>query len=379
MTNIEYFPLGLAEGQAFCNRQDERQILKKNIQFNRPMLITSPRRYGKSSLVLYVLEELQIPYKRVDLFVTLDEATVTKEIIDAVNVLINKVVSKPEQIMSSIKSILKNVNTKWSIGTDGINVELTKHSKKDDAIAIRDILIILDEILKCKKKKVVFFIDEFQEIGIVANSRGIEGAIRSVAEKSKNIAFIFSGSNRHILQNMFDDRSRPLYMLCDKLNIKRIEKACYVNFINDIAKNKWGKTLSTEFFNQLFILTECHPYYVNLICGRLYVNSSKLPCAESINNTWNAYLQEEKSRTSIELGKLSHIQKKLIIMIALGTKNNLSSKENLQHINSTSAGVIKALRSLIVKDYIEELDNSTYQIIDPLIIALIKKYFRKEL
>ena len=55
---MEYFPLGLAEGRAFCNRDDEREKLIANIELNRSTMVTSPRRYGKTSLVLYVLKHL---------------------------------------------------------------------------------------------------------------------------------------------------------------------------------------------------------------------------------------------------------------------------------------------------------------------------------
>lgn len=372
---MEYFPLGLAEGKAFCNRVLEREKLKTNIKLNRNTIVTSLRRYGKSSLVLYILESLSIPYKRVDLFVTLDEATVAREIIDGVNALINKIINKPEQLVSLMKDIFKDISTKWSLGTDGANVELYRKSNNEDTLAIRDALIILDRILEKKKKKAIFFIDEFQEIGVVANAKGIEGAIRSVAEKSKHLLFIFSGSNRHILSDMFDDRSRPLYMLCDKITLDRINKHDYVEFINKIAHKRWGKKLSDHFYQELFALTEYHPYYVNLVCGRAYADSKSCPTQKSITKIWKQYLLEEKSKVAIELSKLSLIQKKLMILIAHGQSDGLTSKETTQRISTTSGSVVKALKSLISKDYVYEAEGLGYKIVDPLIRSSINDFF----
>lgn len=375
---MSYFPLGLAEGESFCNRIQERKKLQNNIHNNINTVIVSPRRFGKSSLILYVLNEIKIPYGRVDLFVALDEATVAREIIDGVNGLLNLVIGKPEQIISSMKEILKNISTKWSIGTDGVSVELTRKEKKDNALAVRDALIILDEILKKQNKKAVFFIDEFQEIAVVAEAKGIEGAIRIVAEKSRNLVFIFSGSNRHALSSMFDDRSRPLYMLCDQITLGRISKEDYINFINKVANKKWKKTLSNDFFEKLFHYTEMHTYYVNLICGRLFSEMDSTPTELAIENYWWKYVIEEKTKTSIELSKLSLIQKKTLILIASGQVNNLTSKDILQKISTTSASVIKALKSLIAKDYIYETDESTYKIVDPLIQSSICKFFPQD-
>ena len=375
---MSYFPLGLAEGESFCNRVQERKKLQNNIDNNINTVIVSPRRFGKSSLILYVLNELKIPYGRVDLFIALDEATVAREIIDGVNCLLNLVVGKPEQIISSMKDILKKVNTKWSIGTDGVTIELTRKEKNDNALAVRDALIILDEVLKKKNKKAVFFIDEFQEIAVVAEAKGIEGAIRSVAEKSKNLVFIFSGSNRHALSSMFDDRSRPLYMLCDKITLGRIDTVDYIHFINKAAIKKWGEPLLNDFFEKLFEFTEMHTYYVNLICGRLFSEKNSTPTALAIEDYWWQYVIEEKTRTSIELSKLSLIQKKTLILIANGQVNKLTSKNILQKISTTSASVIKALKSLIAKDYVYETDDANYKIVDPLIQSSICRFFPRD-
>ena len=375
---MSYFPLGLAEGESFCNRVQERKKLQNNINNSTNTVIVSPRRFGKSSLILYVLNEIKISYGRVDLFVALDEATVAREIIDGVNCLLNLVAGKPELIISSMKEILKNVSTKWSIGTDGVSIELTRKEKKDNALAVRDALIILDEVLKKKKKRAVFFIDEFQEIAVVAEAKGIEGAIRSVAEKSRNLVFIFSGSNRHALSSMFDDRSRPLYMLCDKITLGRIEKEDYVTFINKAAIKKWGKPLTNGFFDKLFNFTEMHTYYVNLICGRLFSEKNSLPTASAVEESWWKYVIEEKTRTSIELSKLSLIQKKTLILIANGQVNNLTSKDVLEKISTTSASVIKALKSLTAKDYVYETEEGNHRIVDPLIQSSISKFFPKD-
>lgn len=373
---MEYFPLGLAGGKAFCNRFSERSTLKKNIDLGRSTIVMSPRRYGKSSLVLYVLEALGLPYKRVDLFVTLNEKTIAREIIDGVNALLNAIVTKPQKLMMSIQTMLKHISTKWTVGTDGLCVELSRQSIEDDTLAIRDALNILDQFLQKQNTKAIFFIDEFQEIGVVANAKGIEGAIRSIAEQSKHLIFIFSGSNRHILSTMFEDRSRPLYMLCDKLALQRIHRDDYIKFINDVAFEHWGKKLGISFYDTLFALTECHPYYINLVCGRLYLQVTRLPTVEDLTQIWEQYVVEEKSKTAMELAKLSTMQKKLLIVIAHGQHDALSSKAIVNKVSGTSGAVVKALKVLIEKDYVFEDADFGYRIVDPLIKSSIRTFFK---
>src|SRR5689334_9795680 len=96
-TTINYFPLGLAKGKAFCNRVLERKQLKNNIERNKHTIVISPRRYGKSSLVLYSIEENAFVYERVDLFVAVSAKTIEDQILKGVKNLITKVTTAPEQ------------------------------------------------------------------------------------------------------------------------------------------------------------------------------------------------------------------------------------------------------------------------------------------
>ena len=63
--------------------------------------------------------------------------------------------------------------------------------------------------------------------------------IRFYAQQTKNLAFIFSGSNRKLLKEIFDDRRRPLFKMCDRLNLQRINQTHYLKFLNQAAIKKW--------------------------------------------------------------------------------------------------------------------------------------------
>lgn len=373
-----YFPLGIAKGDAFCNRIIERKQIINNINKGQHTLITSPRRYGKSSLVLNSLDEMQIPYSRIDLFIAVNSKLVENQIIDGVKKLIIKLSSGPEQALSYLKSYLKSLKTKWIIGTNGINLELIPDSNNDPAINITETLLILENFLSKKKTPAAFFIDEFQEIGNLPESTGIEGGIRSVAQETDYLAFIFSGSNRHILSTMFDKKTRPLYMLCDRISIDRISAQEYTTFINKAAKETWGNKLETTVLEKIFTLTERHPYYLNALCSKLWDNCEKKPPNEiNVKNNWHEYALQEESKIARELSDLSTVQKKILIAIARGATRDLSGKVQLRDLNVTSAAVVKALKQLEEKDYLSKNSQNGYFIIDPLIKYSINFFFPK--
>lgn len=376
MSKTNYFPLGIAKGDAFCNRVNERKRLISNLHKGQHTIVISPRRYGKSSLVLYSLEEASFLYERVDFFVAVNAKTIEEQILKGVKKLINKVSSVPEQAVLVIKNYIKSLKSKWVVGTDGVNIELIPGKESDSVSVITESLQMLENILHKKKIKAVFFIDEFQEIGVLANSKGIEGAIRHVAQECENLCFIFSGSNRHILANMFDDRSRPLYMLCDRIAIDRIHEKDYVAYLNMVAKKTWKRNLNKLVMDEIFKLTERHPYYMNVLSDKLWgYCANKLPIVSMVTNLWHEYILQEESKIAKEIGVLNTSQKKLLIAVAQGVTFDLTSKVILQKFNLSSSGVVKALRYLEEQDYVNREKNGEYFVVDPLIKASLILFY----
>ncbi len=373
---MNYFPLGIAKGDAFCNRVLERKQLIGNIKKGQHTIVISPRRYGKSSLILYSLDESQLLYERIDLFVAVSAKAIEEQILNGVKNLLNRVSTVPEQVVSVIKNNIKNLKSKWIVGTDGFKIELIPSQESDSVSVITESLQMLENVLRKKETTAVFFIDEFQEIGVLANSKGIEGAIRHVAQESENLRFIFSGSNRHILANMFDDRSRPLYSLCDRITIDRIKEEDYIAYINGVSNKIWGKDLEKSVFDEIFLLTERHPFYMNVLCDKiLSYCETRAPSTIDATQLWQDYIFQEKSKTAKDLSSLSTSQKKLLIVISKGATKDLTSKITLHKLDFSSAAIIKSLRLLEEEDYINRNIHGEYFMVDPLIKSSLTLFY----
>jgi len=367
MQQINYFPLGIAKGEAFCNRISKRKQLINNIVKGQHTIVISPRRYGKSSLVLYSLDESEVVYEHVDLFVAVNAKTIEDQILKGVKNLIAKVSTVHEQIIGFIKNHIFTLKSKWIIGTDGVNIQLIPDKDCDPALIIMESLQILEKVLEKKQMKAVFFIDEFQEIGVLANSSGIEGAIRHVAQESKFLCFIFSGSNRHVLSAMFDDRKSPLYMLCDRITLERIQEDDYKIYFNNVAKKTWGQNIHPTVIEEIMKLTERHPYYMNVLCDKcLTYYTNGIPEAKVVSRLWHDYILQEEAKIAKDLSSLNTSQRKILIAISHGASTELTSKKILARFNLTGAAITKSLNLLEEKDYINK-NNREYFVVDPLI------------
>lgn len=371
-----YFPRGIALGQAFCNRVAERNRLISNIKAKQHTLIMSPRRYGKTSLVKYAAHEVKTIFGEADLFVALDAKHIEHQIITAIKNMISQINTPIEQVLESLRHFFINISAKWTIGTQGLSFVLTPAVQQDSATVIKEALQALDYLLTQKKTDAVFFIDEMQEIGVVAEGKGIEGAIRHVAQHTQHLSFVFSGSNRHLLSNMFYDKARPLYKLCDKMILERIAEDSYKKHINWYIQQKWHTNLAEDAFVSLMSLTERHPFYVNILCRRVFESAPHLPTADAIQIAWEMIVNEERQELAKEISNLSSSQRKLLVAIASGQEKEFTGKVFLQKINMTGSTISAALKSLKENDYIEKQKNGAMHLIDPLLSSALNIYYR---
>lgn len=361
----ELFPQKLALGNNFCNRINEQIRLRGNIEGVRPTLIISPRRYGKTSLGIYVIEQLKLPYAHLDLFPLVNNQDVQNIILSGIGEIIASIESNTIKALKSVADFFAELSISFKLVGTKIEVDLMRRSSGESK-TILNALKALDNILIKKKKKAIIFLDEFQRLSQMQDPEVIEGAIRQIAQKTNNIVFIFSGSNRHLLSKMFEDRQRPLYKLCDRINLDRIDSKSYVAFISAISKKTWNKTIPLNIVETILQITERHPYYVNVLCSRLWRRDGTYTEKEVLE-VWHNYALEEKSTVFNELESLSNNQLKLLITLARSDGTVMpQGDEFLSFSGMAISSVRQSLKVLQEKDYIYQ-DNKRFQVLDPLI------------
>jgi hypothetical protein len=367
MHTRDYFPLGIASGHAFCNRTDETNLLVDNIKNGKHTLLIATRRYGKSSLALRSIMLSGLPYVETDFYMASSEKVIESYILNGIVEIIGKALGPIEKLTISIKKYVKNLKPKLNIGTDNFKLELATDTESDPATNVKEGLLLLEKLLEEKKKHAIFLMDEFQNVGVIAQGQGIEAAIRHVAQKTKYLTIIFSGSNRKLLKTMFEDENRPLYKLCWKLSLKRISAEHYKKHLQSAAKTFWKKNLSEDALNAILLCSERHPFYVNKLCDRLWMYYQKIPpTADEVLTTWNDILLEEKSDAVKEISLLSLGQKNVVLLIAKNEINQLTSKQSMLELQMTSSSIMTALEGLEEKDVIEK-ENNQYKIISPVV------------
>ena len=347
MSLLKYFPEGLALGEAFVNRDKERSYLIKRVQSNKHCVLIAPRRYGKTSLVMKVAEEIKTPYCAIDFLAAYSDEYVRDQIVNKVSTLVFELLPRITKAKENLIHIFKKMNPEITIGAFG--QKLTLKMSSSPLQDITDLLLKLDETAQSFKKNVVIFMDEFQQISQLKNHVSIEAAIRHAVERSQNTAYVFSGSSRKLLKQMFGDQSRPLYRLCQTINIERMHPEAYVEHLQNLAIKKWKKSLSAETIQRIFELTELHPFYMNVLCQYLW-EEEEPPSSQQVNEIWKVFVKNQKKIISHDLTSLSINQKKMMAALAKNPVQEAQSIEFISPLKISASSAQQAIEVLIQND-----------------------------
>ena len=377
MLNIEnYFPIGLVTKEAFIGRKEAIHWLSQNIQNKIHTLILAPRRYGKSSLALMALKQMKTPYAELDLQLCRSASAIEAKLIHAVETLISDLYEEKQSFLKLAETYLKKSHKKWDIGLKGlVHISIEPNQNDTSADNIITALELLDLAAQKVKKLTTIFIDEIQEITELDDNLEIQGAIRHFAQKSQNVCFIFSGSNRRLLIHMFDDSKMPLYQLCDKIILDRIPAPEYHTYIQKVAVKTWGQKLNQTIIDTILATSQRHPrrtYNLCLYLWRISMIKNKPPTQKDVHNAWEKLLSIEVKGIRSYLAKLSTVQLKTMAYIAQVSGQDLRGKQALRHIDASAAAITKALQVLEDQDLVG-LEDGQYFIIDPAVRTVLEQ------
>ncbi len=364
------FPLGVAEGEAFCNRVKERRELGGNINNGDDTVISAPRRYGKSSLIKKVVTDMQVPYAWIDFLTVSTKDEVQSQIAKLVAQAIYAISPDVKKIQSQLGKVFKGLGSEISIGLNVgsvVSAGITLHPDFEKKLHIEETLLKLDELALALGKRIVFVFDEFQQVSLLKEGAVIEGMIRHAVERSKAVTYVFSGSNRHLLLSMFSSSSRALYRLCQTMLIERIDAKEYKIFLNELAKEKWETDLEDGAFEKIMHCSERHPFYVNAICNKLWKECESSPNASNVEEAWAWFVSSNKISIVSDIIDLSANQKRIINCLATDPTSEIRGKTFLLKAKLSPSSIVQSVKALEAKDIIYRDEDGDYRILDPAI------------
>ena len=258
---------GYESPEYFCDRIEETENMTSTLYNGRNITLISPRRLGKTGLIWNTFHHIKSENKDaiciyIDIFPTKSQSEFVRMLGTAV---LNETLSKSKMLGKKMLEMLGSLRP--VLGVDALtgmpNVTLNVDPTQSE-MTIRNIFTYLNKI----QREVFIAIDEFQQINEYPES-GTEAMLRSYIQFSHNIHFVFSGSKKHIMSEMFTSPQRPFYQSTDILNLAPLNEETYYQFANNFFEtNKGG--LDREVFRELYDTYDGYTWYVQSVLNRLY-------------------------------------------------------------------------------------------------------------
>lgn len=347
----------------FCDRVKETERLTSLLQNGNHVALMSPRRMGKTGLIrhCFAQQKLQQEYYLfiVDIYATKSLAELTYELGRTILSVLKSKERKAWERFIQIVGSLRTGITLDSLGQPSWNLELGD---------IQSPKISLEEIfqyLSSADKPCIVAIDEFQTITKYPE-QNVEALLRTHIQKCNNAWFVFSGSKRHLMGEMFSSPARPFYQSASTLSLKPIPLDTYSPFIRHHFEQGNYK-IEPEAIQYIYEKFEGTTWYIQKICNELFATAETgitygiKDVEASIDN-----ILDEKQETFQDLmTRLSARQKALLVALAhSGRDVKPTSGEFIRKHHLTSASAVqRSLSTLQDKDIVTS-SNGQYYIYD---------------
>lgn len=358
-----FLTYGYAGPEYFCDREKETQRLTTLLENGNHVALISPRRMGKTGLIKHCFAQtsIQDDYYTfiVDIYATTSLAEFTYKLgLAILNTLKSKERKVWEKFLMTIGSLRSGI-TLDEFGKPSWNLELGDIKKPE---------MSLDEIfqyLSNAEKPCLVAIDEFQAIcGYEDNN--VEALLRTYIQDCNNARFIFSGSQRHMMGEMFTSHARPFYQSASMLSLKPINESVYTNFIIKHF-TRYGKSISTDAVSYLYNMVEGTTWYIQKLCNEIFAYAEEnMECTTAdVDYALENILEEKTDTYQDTMARLTLKQRQLLI--ALSKERNNAQPTSAAFIKkyklSTASSIQRSLTSLLDKDIISS-ESGKYYIYD---------------
>jgi len=362
---------GYAGAEYFCDRVQETEILRELLLNENNIALISPRRIGKTDLIWHVFDDPDIK-KDYHCFVV--DIYATKNLGDFVNMLGKALVDelRPkgrkawEKFVTMVASLRSEITFDisgmpvWGVGIGSIN---------NPTVTLDEIFTYLEKA----DKPCLVAIDEFQQITRYGDET-IEATIRTYVQRCTNAHFIFSGSQRHMMNGMFTSPSRPFYQAVTIMNLQPLDLNVYTDFCVGKFEEE-GKHLDAKVVTLLYERFEAVTSYMHRVMNVLFSRTDKgATCDVSMVDEAVEFIIRLSSDTYESLFyQMPEKQRLLFLSIAReGKAKEVTSGAFIKRnkLNSASS-VSSALKGLLDKDFITE-DKNVYSVYDQFFALWLK-------
>ncbi len=344
---------GYISKDLFCDREKEQEQLLQNVQNGIDTTLISPRRMGKTGLIFrffdYLSEKGNIEPIYVDIFSSRNLSEFIKLMAEAILHKYPEKTPVGNKFLNFIKGFRPLIGYDPLSGQPQIQINYQSEQEKEYTLQG------LFNFLESQGELIVIAIDEFQQISNYPE-KNIEALLRSYIQKLANIRFIFCGSQRNLMINIFSNIKRPFYASTQFLFLEKIDSEVYSSFIQNKFSES-GIQITADALTMILDWSLGHTFYTQSLCNILYYTTNgqisqetvKVACMELLKRNEPVFYQYRQLLTTAQWNFLIAIAKE-------GEVKQLTAQKFISRYDiGTPANARRISKSLLEKELLLEI------------------------
>ena len=360
--------------QYFCDREKDTETLVRHILNGRNVALISPRRLGKSGLIHHTFAQDVIKDRYttiyVDIYATKDLCEMVKALSEAIVKAVGQKKIWHEKFFSFIKSLRVGFHIDAVSGEPSFDIGIGDIENPDKTI--RELF----DYMEASEKPCILAIDEFQQIREYPQTN-TEAFIRSLVQQCSRTSFIFCGSKRHTMTDIFYSPAKPFFQSVISQSLKPIPMETYVEFAGRMFSQR-GKILDRAAAEAIYRMFDGCTWYMQMMMNEMFALTKEgmICTTEYIDFAWDNIIMAQEDRYQAILYGLAPKQKQLLQAIASDrTVEGITSSDFVKRHRLVSASSVQAALKPLLKNDIVTCEEGIYRIYDYFFADyLAKKY-----
>jgi AAA+ ATPase superfamily predicted ATPase len=355
-------------GSDFVDREDEIKTIVRLLASKKSVVLYSPRRMGKSSL----LAEIARRYRKDFIFTYLDLYGVTSKE-EMMGLFAGEVVrsaySKLEKFTETAMDLLKTSSFRLGMSEKGTPV--VEYVRVDPPIPdLREVFDIAEKVALRRKKQLVIIFDEFQEVGAL-DGVALLKIMRSRFQTHENVTYVFSGSKRHLLMRMFEEPEAAFFKFARSMELGPIPRKEFRAFLTEKFRASGG-SIDSKSIERILDASKDNPYYVQHIAFELFLISNKPKWPDDVENAISSALEHQSPALSFLWDSVkSPLQRRYLLAVAAEPGGRQGADFVQRHRLRSASNVQKVIKNLDERGI---TDNG--EIVDPMFVLWLQRVNR---
>lgn len=361
------------EGENFTDRVQETKRLKMDFENGINVILVSPRRIGKSSIVRKVMKEITNPNIKMvylDIYDCRSEYDFYNRFASE---LLKQTATKTEHVIENIKKFLVRLTPKISFSPEPMSEYSLSLGITPQNYQPEEILQLPELIGQTQGVHLVVCIDEFQQIGEMPDTLTVQKRLRGIWQHQRNVSYCLFGSKKHLMTKLFQNRRMPFFQFGEMMYLEKIANEDWVPFICSRFESQ-GKQISEELANRICETVDGNSSYVQQLAWNVLAETEKTTTEDDFKRGVDALLAQCSALFEEQLKGLTGYQMNFIRALCDGVNSEFGSKTILETYNLGSKSNISRIKTALQEKELVDFDKDNVYLEDP----VFKLWFKRK-